>query len=166
MDVTPALFTVAVTVSSMMPGAAAPATQDSLQSIREALVAAPIPPAIREAAQDLATPVRPAFTPPISTRPAPLVPMYASLIVLQGLDVYVTSSAVQSGAREANPIMKPVATNHAASIAVKAAATAGAIFFTERAWKQSRKGAVILMTAINVATAAVVAHNTQVARRR
>jgi hypothetical protein len=59
-----------------------------------------------------------------------------------------------------------VATNHAASIAVKAAATAGAIFFTERAWKQSRKGAVILMTAINVATAAVVAHNTQVARRR
>jgi hypothetical protein len=165
MDVTPALFTVAVTVGTMMPGAAAPATPDSLHSIREAPVVAPASSSTL-VPQGVAAPVDPPLTSRISPRPAPLLPMYASLVVLQGLDVYVTSSAVRNGAREANPVMKPVATNQAASIAVKAAATAGIIYFTERAWKQNRKGAVILLTAINVATAAVVAHNTQVARRR
>ena len=91
--------------------------------------------------------------------------MYASLAVLQGFDIYTTSASLKSGALEANPLMKPVAGRNMASIIVKAAATAGSIYFTERAWKNNRKGAVILMTVINVATAAVVAHNTQVARR-
>jgi hypothetical protein len=165
MDVTPALFTVAVTVGSLMPGGTAAATPSSLPSIRDALAATQVPSTI-DGRQDFPTPVLQTATVPAPTRPAPLMPMYASLVVLQGLDVYVTSAAVQNGAREANPLMKPVATNHAASIAVKAAATAGTIFFTERAWKQNRKGAVILLTAINLATAAVVAHNTQVARGR
>ena len=94
-----------------------------------------------------------------------LIPMYASLAVLQGFDIYTTSASIKRGAVEANPLMKPVAGRNMASVLVKAAATAGSIYFTERAWKQNRKGAVILMTAINVATAAIVAHNTQVARR-
>jgi hypothetical protein len=95
-----------------------------------------------------------------------LIPMYASLAALQGFDIYTTSSALASGGVEANPLMKPVAGRNAASVVVKAAATAGSIYFTERAWKHNRKGAVILMTAINVATAAVVAHNTRVVRQR
>ena len=94
-----------------------------------------------------------------------LLPMYASLAALQGLDIYTTSAAIKRGAVEANPLAKPVAGRNMASVLVKAAATAGSIYFTERAWKKNRKGAIILMTAINVATAAVVAHNTQVARR-
>jgi hypothetical protein len=94
------------------------------------------------------------------------VPLYASLAALQGFDIFTTSKAVARGADEANPLMKPVAGKSMASVVVKAAATAGSIYFTERAWKQNRKGAVILMTAINVATAAVVAHNTQVARQQ
>jgi hypothetical protein len=92
--------------------------------------------------------------------------MYASLGVLQGLDIYMTVSAVQRGAVEANPVMKRVAGSEVASLAVKGATTAACIYFTERAWKHNRKGAVILMAAINVATAAVVGHNARVARTR
>jgi hypothetical protein len=99
------------------------------------------------------------------SRPTPLIPLYASFAALQGLDIVSTSKAVSAGGQEANPLMKPVAGKSMASVAVKAAATAGSIFFVERAWKQNRKGAVVLMTALNIATAAIVAHNTQVAKQ-
>ena len=86
--------------------------------------------------------------------------------MLQGFDVYTTSASLKGGAVEANPVMKPIAGRNLASVVVKAAATAGNIEFVERAWKQNRKGAVLLITAINVTTVAIVAHNTHVARRR
>jgi hypothetical protein len=162
MDVTPALFSVAVTLGSLMPAATSPAARAE-QSVAPSVAAAAV--ALPAESQDIASLRRATMTPPVARRPAALLPMYASLGILQGLDIYMTTSAVQRGALEANPIMKPVAGSQAASLVVKAAATAGAIYFTERAWKQNRKGAVILMAAINVATAAVVAHNTQVARR-
>jgi hypothetical protein len=159
MDVTPALFSVAVTVGSLFPAPPAPG-----HSATAALVQAEVTrPAVD--LPDLTSGSRRQM-PPASRRPAALMPMYASLGVLQGLDVYMTSSAVQRGAVEVNPIMKPVAGSQVASLAVKAATTAASIYFTERAWKHNRKGAVILMAAINVATAVVVAHNTQVARGR
>jgi hypothetical protein len=44
-------------------------------------------------------------------------------------------------------------------IAVKALSTAGSIYFTERAWKTNRKGAVVMMAIVNGVTAAVVAKN-------
>jgi hypothetical protein len=42
--------------------------------------------------------------------------------------------------------------------------TVGSIYFTERAWKKNRKGAVVLMAVVNGVTAAVVANNLKVAR--
>jgi hypothetical protein len=96
-----------------------------------------------------------------SKRPDGLPGLYATFGVLQGLDVYSTMRAVNAGAVEANPIMKAAAGNTGAAIAVKAASTAAAIFFTERAWKKNRKGAVVLMAAINCVTAIVVRHNMQ-----
>jgi hypothetical protein len=50
-------------------------------------------------------------------------------------------------------------------LAVKAVSTAASIYFAERAWKKNRKGAIVLMAAINGVTAAVVAHNLRPARR-
>jgi len=165
MDVTAALFTVAITVGSVTPGHDAPVFARADAPIAGALAAAPATlPADRP--DDLPSLRRLSIVPPSPARPAALVPMYASLAVLQGFDIYTTSKSLKTGAVEANPVMKPVAGKNVASIVVKAAATAGSIYFTERAWKQNRKGAVILMTAINVATAAIVAHNTQVARQR
>jgi hypothetical protein len=166
MDVIAALFTAAVTLGTLAPSVAetpSPATQSSL-AIRAAkaapaldLMAEPQISGVRQQSLSLAA---------LPERPGALVPLYASLAVLQGLDIYSTSSAISRGAVEANPAMQVVSGSHWGSAAMKAAATAGSIYFIERAWKNNRKGAVILATAINVATAAVVAHNTQVARSR
>jgi hypothetical protein len=47
----------------------------------------------------------------------------------------------------------------ARTIAVKAVAGAGTIFFAERAWKKNKVGAIVMMAALNGATAAIVARN-------
>jgi hypothetical protein len=92
-------------------------------------------------------------------RPAALPALYASLGALHALDAYSTRRAMAAGAYEANPTMGKAAGNAGATLALKAASTAGTIFFAERAWKKNRKGAIILMAAINGAMAAVSARN-------
>jgi hypothetical protein len=169
MVVAAALVSVAVTVSSLAP--AASQTQVSIPTVSFAALTAPEPATYDQASLkglDRIGDLRKASlkAPSQLARPSALVPLYASFAALQGFDIFTTSKAVARGADEANPLMKPVAGKSMASVVVKAAATAGSIYFTERAWKQNRKGAVILMTALNVATAAIVAHNTQVARQQ
>jgi hypothetical protein len=167
MVVAAALVSVAVTVSSLAPAA----SQVSIPTVSFAALTAPEPATYDQASMkglDRIGDLRKASlkAPSHQARPAALVPLYASFAALQGFDIFTTSKAVARGADEANPLMKPVAGKSMASVVVKAAATAGSIYFTERAWKQNKKGAVILMTALNVATAAIVAHNTQVARQQ
>jgi hypothetical protein len=163
MDVSAALFTVAIAVGSLAP---APGSAGS--TTFEAPIATAVASADMSTGQvrDIQSLRRLSLASGSTKRPSMLIPMYASLAVLQGLDIYTTSSALKNGAVEANPLMKPAAGRNVASVVVKAAATAGSIYFTERAWKQNRKGAIILLTAINVAAAAVVAHNTQTGRQR
>lgn len=117
------------------------------------------------ATTDLASPTIEAWmidTP--ERRPAALPAMYAALAGLQAVDIYSTRRAVSLGAREANPLMKKASGNSGVMLAVKAASTAGAIYFAERAWKKNKKGAVILMAVVNGATAAIVARNLRNAR--
>ena len=98
-------------------------------------------------------------------RPGALLPLYGSLIALQGLDVHATRRALASdSAREANPAMRPIVKNSAAFVAVKASATAGVIWASEKAWKKHRKAAVISAVLLNAAMAAIVARNYQVTR--
>lgn len=92
------------------------------------------------------------------TRPALLPALYASLAALQVYDVYSTRRALGAGAHEGNPLMRK-AGNSGAMLAVKALSTAGTIYFTERAWKKNRKGALIMMAALNGATAMIAARN-------
>lgn len=96
-------------------------------------------------------------------RPIALTALYGTYGTLQALDVVTTKRALSAGAYERNPIMKDG--NMAAMIAVKAAAGVSTIYFTERLWKKNRVGAVIVMAALNGATAAIVAHNQRNARR-
>jgi uncharacterized protein DUF5658 len=174
MDVAAALVSVAVTVSALAPVAPSEVAQApaSVPTVSIAALTAPEPATydqvnLKTSGMDQIGSLRKAsLTAPSVSRPTALVPLYASFVALQGFDILSTSKAVSVGAQEANPVMKPVAGKSMASLAVKAAATAGSIYFTERAWKQNRKGAVILMTALNVATAAIVAHNTQVAKQQ
>jgi hypothetical protein len=102
-------------------------------------------------------------TPQAPRRPTALAALYGTYGTLQALDVVSTRRAIAAGAQERNPLMKNG--NLGAMIAVKAAAGASTIYFAERMWKKNRVGAVIVMAALNGATAAIVAHNQRNARR-
>ena len=118
------------------------------------------------AAADPAAPVAPitlqrlAQTP---KRPFALTTLYGTYATLQALDIVSTQKAIAAGGRERNPIM--AAGNVGRMVAVKAATGAMTIYFAEKAWKKNRVGGVLLMAALNGATAAIVAHNTQIAKR-
>jgi len=93
-------------------------------------------------------------------RPPALIPLYASLAVLQGLDMHSTMKGIGSAqGREANPIMQPVVENGAALLAVKATATIGVIWVSEKMWKKHRKAAVVSVFVVNALMAGVVANN-------
>jgi hypothetical protein len=122
-------------------------------------------PSLRDAAQSQ---VLPAAAPGIGNagpglapqhRPGALFPLYVSFGTLQVLDTHSTSRAINSGAVEANPMMKGIAGNEAAMLAVKAAGTAGVIFASETLWKKNKTAAVIFMIATNAGMAWVVQNN-------
>lgn len=98
-------------------------------------------------------------------RPAALPALYISLGALQALDIYSTSAALKVGAREANPAASPFAGNAGALISMKAVTTASTIFFAERLWKKNKMGAIVMLAAVNGATAAVSIHNMRNAQR-
>jgi len=75
--------------------------------------------------------------------------------------VYSTRRALSAGAHESNPLMRKASGNTGAMLAVKVVSTAATVFFAERAWKKNKKGAVILMLAVNGAMAAVSVRNYQ-----
>ena len=93
-----------------------------------------------------------------------LVPLYVSAAALQMMDVHSTRRALAVGHSEGNPVMAGIASNTAAFVAVKAATAATTIWVSEKLRKRNRVAAIGLMIAVNAATAAVVAHNYQVAR--
>ena len=110
-------------------------------------------------------PVRLELRPVNRRRPAALIPLYGSLVALQGLDIHSTRRGMSSGrTREANPLMGHIVDNDAALFAVKAAVTTAAIWSTEKLWKKSPKRAVLVAAILNTAMAAVVAHNYRVAK--
>lgn len=93
-----------------------------------------------------------------------LLPLYVSFATLQMLDVHSTSRALANGGVEANPVMRGVAGNPAALVAVKAGVTASTILLAEKVRSKSRVGAILLMAALNSTYATVVAHNYRVVR--
>jgi len=118
-----------------------------------------------EAEKDAATPVSiVGIHQPETKRPALLPAMYAGFVAVQAWDVYTTSAALKNGAREANPAFSSFAGNSAKTLGFKAATTASTIFFVERMWKRNRVGAVVLLAAVNGATAAIAMHNARNAR--
>ncbi len=115
--------------------------------------------------QTTATPA-PATT-VITSRPAPLMPLYAGFAAAQALDIHSTALAIDRGARERNPLMKALGPDNTwAAVAVKAGITGATIWTAERMWKRNRRlNAVVLMAAVTAFQAAVDAHNYRVAAR-
>ena len=92
-------------------------------------------------------------------RPSLLVPLYVSFGTLQALDAHSTLRALQTGAREQNPIVEPFGRNPAALFALKSATTVGTIVLAEKLRRHHPVKALVMMTAVNVAYAAIVAAN-------
>ena len=124
---------------------------------------APLADAVATVARDMA-PAMPSWAVDRSERrPAALPALYGTYAALQILDVVSTKKAITAGAIEANPLLK--SGGQTRTLAIKAATGAATMFFTERAWKKNRVGAIVLMAALNGATAAVVARNARHAGR-
>ena len=99
-------------------------------------------------------------------RPWPLPALYGSSAFLQGFDAYLTVSALKRGAKEVNPILRPVSDHPVALIAVKAGLTAASFVGAERLWKENhRASAVALMVVSNAMMVVVAAHNNAVLQR-
>ena len=101
------------------------------------------------------------------SRPAALPVLYVGYAALQGVDLWQSARLLETGAREINPVMAGATGHPAAVIAVKAATTAGTLYFVERLWKNDhRVAAIVTMVAVTGATAAVAAHNARQMGRR
>ena len=104
------------------------------------------------------------YTPSIE-RPAILPALYVALGAVQAWDVYSTRAAVTAGAREANPTAAPFAKNSGSMLGLKAATTASTIFFAERMWRKNKVGAIVMLVAVNGATAAISMQNMRNAKK-
>jgi len=96
---------------------------------------------------------------PGERRPAALLPLYASFVTLQVLDMHSTRYALDRGAVERNPAINGLTGTTVGMAAVKAAGTAGVIFFNEKLRTTNKAAAVVLMIATNSMMAWVVQHN-------
>jgi hypothetical protein len=108
------------------------------------------------------TPVPPAAATPVrlaEQRSAALLPLYASFVVLQVLDMHSTRYALDRGAVEGNPAVKGLTGTTVGMAAVKAAGTAGVIFVNEKLRTKNKAAAVGMMIATNSMMAWVVQHN-------
>jgi hypothetical protein len=150
---------VAVLVCSS-PAAAQDAVAATMDSISTAMVT-------QASAPPLSLPL-PANTPPSAgpsqSRPAALIPLYASFVTLQVLDLHSTAYALDRGAVEANPAIRGFVDNRVAMTALKAAGTAGVIYVSEKLRTKNKAVSLGLMIATNAAMTWVVQHNYRVAR--
>jgi hypothetical protein len=75
-----------------------------------------------------------------TTRPAPLMALYAASIALHGFDAYSTIAARGMGGVELNPVMKQFAQNPAALVGVKVLMATATIASAEQLWRRGQRG--------------------------
>lgn len=102
---------------------------------------------------------------PAGGRSAALTPLYGAFVSLQALDIHSSLSAIGNGGREANPVVRGALSSPPLVAGLKAGVAAGVIVVTERLSIHHAKAAVLLMTALNSAYAAIVARNYTIAHR-
>lgn len=93
------------------------------------------------------------------------VTLFGSFVALQALDAASTMMAIRAGGVESNPIMGSIASNPAALIAVKSAATFSTLAIMQRISKDHPKAAILLASVLDSAYVAIVANNFRVAAR-
>lgn len=86
--------------------------------------------------------------------------------VVQGYDGMLTLKVLKAGGVETNPLVKPMANNQGAMMALKAAAAVSTVIGVESLWKRNhRVGAIVASVAVNSAMAMVAHHNSRVLAR-
>jgi hypothetical protein len=101
-------------------------------------------------------------------RPRPSILMtslYATTVIVQGLDAHSTLKAINAGATERNRVMSVFTSRPPAFVALKAGAAAGLILAGRRLAKHSKLQAAIALIAIDSTYALIAAHNYRVANR-
>ncbi len=127
--------------------------------------------AAEKAAEGAATPAAaaaPAIVMPNTTGESrgrmSLAALNASFIALNAGDVASTLRALNHGAREANPLMSPVAGSAPGLIALKSASVTATLFASTKLAKTHPKAAMIMMASLNTAMSMIVVHNFNAAR--
>jgi len=103
---------------------------------------------------------------PDRERPRLLVPLYVMFGGLQALDAHSTITAVEAGAREANPVVRHALGTPGGMLVLKGATAAAVVVLSERLWPHNRTAAVLTMIALNSAYITIAAHNYRSAARR
>ena len=101
---------------------------------------------------------------PPAERPAALVPLYLTFARLQVVDIHSTVVAVNSGGREANPIVRN-SWNPTGIFLLKTGTAAGVMLISEKMWPHNRTAAIVTMVALNSAYLTIAATNYRAARR-
>ena len=96
-------------------------------------------------------------------RRAVLSSLHLATGVVQGYDGFLTLRVLRAGGIETNPLIKPMATNKGAMMAVKAAAAVSTVIGAESLWRNDHKiGAIVASVVANGAMVMVARHNAKV----
>jgi hypothetical protein len=157
MDAT--LFVLALSLF-VVDGAAAQNIVNTPSTLPVAVATAPA------ATDTLAPDARLRMSPRVVDRPSPTLWMfYGMTAVVQGYDVASTFRALDAGAVEANPVLSWATPSRPGFVALKASIAAGAIYSAHKLAHRHKATAIIMLVAINSASAAVVMHNYELARQ-
>jgi len=105
------------------------------------------------------TPARPLTVTPQSKRSSVMTTLYVWTAGMQVLDTHSTLTAYQYGLQERNPLLRGLAKNPPAFIAVKAGATAGVLYLADKSARHNKMATIVGLVGINVAYAFIVSHN-------
>ena len=96
-------------------------------------------------------------------RRAVLSALHMATGVVQGYDGMLTLKVMRAGGIETNPLIKPVASNQGAMMAIKVGAALSTVIGTEQLWRNDHKlGAIVASIVANSAMAMVAHHNAKV----
>ena len=145
----------------IVAGAVLPARAQSMTPAAQPIASAAL--AVQPAV-DEQRPESPAPLPGRYERPQWLTPMHIATVTMQMLDAHSTYAAIHDArVVEANPLMRSMAENPAALIAVKAGVAAAIVYSTEKLARRHRVVAFASALAVNSAYAMLVAHNYRIA---
>jgi hypothetical protein len=91
--------------------------------------------------------------------------LYATTVLMQGLDAHSTFRALDAGAKQGNPLIGPIAERRPAFIALKGAISVATIRAARDLSKQNKLAAALTLIGINSAYGALIANNYRVVSR-